>query len=242
MSTVEEFIDIYNLAGSNKIKELFLQLHLTRKNEKFIGMYDKHVQFFIKRILDFVFVSIGLILISPILAMIVLLIKIDSKGSVLFSQKRIGANGKEFNMYKFRSMVADADKKKKQLMQFNETNGHMFKMYNDPRITRVGAFLRKYSLDELPQLINVLKGEMSLVGYRPPLAEEVKGYEQHHYLRFLSMPGLTGPWQVGGRSSIKDFDEVVKLEYDYAKDWNLLKDLKILFKTIPVVLFGKDAA
>ena len=118
----------------------------------------------------------------------------------------------------------------------------MFKMFDDPRMTKVGKFLRKYSIDEFPQLFNVIKGEMSLIGFRPPLPSEVLNYKEWHYVRFEIMPGLTGPWQVNGRSNIKNFDEVIKLEYEYAKNWSLLKDFQILLKTIPVVLFGKDAA
>ena len=203
---------------------------------------DKPFQLFIKRFIEILGTLIGLVLISPILIAIIAAIKIDSKGPVLFKQKRIGQHGKEFYMYKFRSMRVDAEEKLEELKKYNETNELMFKMFDDPRITRVGKFLRKYSLDELPQLINVLKGEMSLVGFRPPLPSEVEQYQKWHYVRFAMMPGLTGPWQVSGRSKIKKFDEVINLEYDYSKDWSLLKDAEILFKTVPVVLLGKDAA
>ena len=139
-------------------------------------------------------------------------------------------------------MYKDSEKKAEELQKYNQTNALMFKMFDDPRITKVGKFIRKYSIDELPQLFNVLKGEMSLVGFRPPLPSEVSKYKDLYYVRFAMMPGLTGPWQVSGRSKIKEFEDVVNLEYEYAKDWSLFKDLHILMKTIPVVLFGKDTA
>ncbi len=203
---------------------------------------EKRLQWFIKRFIDIAGTIFGVILISPILLLIALLVKIDSPGPVLFKQKRMGHNGKEFYIYKFRTMYRDAEERLKDLLKYNETNELMFKMANDPRITRVGKFLRKYSLDELAQLINVLQGDMSLVGFRPPIPREVENYKKWHHLRFKSMPGLTGPWQVNGRSSIKSFDKVVELEINYNFNWNLIKDFEILFKTIPIVIFGKNAA
>ena len=203
---------------------------------------EKPIQHFIKRFIEINGTSIGLLIISPILLAIAAAIKLTSKGPVFFKQKRIGQHGKEFYLYKFRSMYTDAEERLEELKKYNQTNELMFKMFDDPRITKTGKFLRKYSLDEFPQLINVLKGEMSLVGFRPPLPSEVAQYKNRHYVRFAMMPGLTGPWQVSGRSTIKNFDEVVNLEYEYTKNWSLLKDIEILFKTIPVVLFGKDAA
>ena len=200
----------------------------------------KPVQQFIKRAIEVTGTLIGLVAISPLLLVIVLAIKLDSKGPVLFKQKRVGKNGTTFNMYKFRSMTVGAEDRLDEIKHKNETNHLMFKMKDDPRITSVGKFLRKYSLDEFPQLLNVLTGDMSLVGFRPPLPSEVANYKDWHHLRFLSQPGMTGPWQVSGRSSIKDFDDVVKLEFDYAKKWSLWADLVILFKTIPVVLLGKE--
>lgn len=145
-------------------------------------------------------------------------------------------------MYKFRSMHIDAEERLDNLKKYNQTNELMFKMFNDPRVTRVGRFIRKYSLDEIPQLINVLLGEMSLVGFRPPLPSEVAQYKSWHYIRFAMLPGLTGPWQISGRSNIKKFDEVINLEFEYTKNWSLFHDFKILFKTVPIVLLGKDAA
>lgn len=203
---------------------------------------DKPFQIFIKRFVELNGTFLGLILLSPILITIAVAIKLTSKGPVLFKQKRIGQHGKEFYMYKFRSMYLDAEERIEDLKKYNQTNELMFKMKNDPRITKVGKFLRKYSLDEFPQLFNVLKGEMSLVGFRPPLPAEVLQYNEWHYVRFAMMPGLTGPWQVNGHSKIKKFDEVINLEYEYAKNWSLIKDITILLKTIPIVLFGKDTA
>jgi len=205
-------------------------------------MKDKPIQSFIKRFIEINGTLIGLLLISPILIAIAVAIKLTSKGPILFKQKRIGQHGKEFYIYKFRSMFIDAEERLEELKKYNETNELMFKMQDDPRITALGKFLRKYSLDEFPQLINVLKGEMSLVGFRPPLPSEVENYKKWHYVRFAMMPGLTGPWQISGRSSIKKFDQVINLEYEYTKNWSLLKDVEILLKTVPVVLFGKDAA
>jgi len=205
-------------------------------------MKDKPIQSFIKRFIEINGTLLGLILISPILIAIAVAIKLTSKGPILFKQKRIGQHGKEFYIYKFRSMYIDAEERLEELKKYNETNELMFKMQDDPRITGLGKFLRKYSLDEFPQLINVLKGEMSLVGFRPPLPSEVENYKKWHYVRFAMMPGLTGPWQISGRSSIKKFDQVINLEYEYTKNWSLLKDIEILLKTVPVVLFGKDAA
>jgi len=201
---------------------------------------EKPIQCWIKRFIELSGTLLGLIIISPILFAIAIAIKLDSKGPILFKQKRVGQYGKEFYIYKFRSMHVDAEEKLQELKKYNQTNELMFKMFDDPRITKIGKFLRKYSLDELPQLFNVIKGEMSLVGFRPPLPSEVNKYKNWHYVRFAMKPGLTGPWQVSGRSKIKKFDEVINLEYQYSKDWSLVKDIKILFKTVPVVLFGKD--
>ena len=199
-------------------------------------------QWKIKRAVDFIGSVVGIMLISPILFLIALAIKIDSPGPILFKQKRVGLNGEHFDMYKFRSMQQDAEQRLKELLKYNETNEAMFKMSNDPRMTRVGRFLRKYSLDELPQLLNVVKGEMSLVGPRPPIVSEVNSYKPWHYVRFATLPGLTGLWQVSGRSSIDNFDQVVELDFTYINKWNLFLDTFILFKTVPVVLFGKDTA
>src|SRR5690606_9627045 len=147
-----------------------------------------------------------------------------------------------FYMYKIRSMYPDAEERLAELLKHNEIKNGMFKMQNDPRITPVGKILRKYSLDELPQLINVLRGEMSLVGPRPPLERELKDYKDWHYVRFSVLPGLTGEWQVSGRSSIKNFDDVVNLDFKYIRSWNFWQDLRILLKTIPVVFWEHNTA
>lgn len=181
--------------------------------------------------------------ILPFLAIVAIAIKLESKGPALFKQKRVGRFGKEFYMYKFRSMDLNAEDRLKDLLKYNETNEGMFKMADDPRVTKVGKFIRKYSIDELPQLINVIKGEMSLIGPRPCLSRELKSYKNWHYVRFATLPGLTGLWQVSGRSSIKDFDKAVSLDYQYINNWNIGLDISILFRTIPAVLFpGKTAA
>ena len=158
-----------------------------------------------------------------------------------FKQKRVGKNGRYFFIYKFRSMYKDAEARKKELMDKNEMNGLMFKMTDDPRITKVGKFIRKTSIDELPQFFNVLKGDMSLVGTRPPTVDEFKQYEGHHKRRLSMKPGITGLWQVSGRSNIEDFEEVVKLDLQYIDNWCLALDFKILIKTVGVIFFGRGA-
>lgn len=202
----------------------------------------KPLQWWIKRQVDFWGSLAGLLVLSPLLLLVALAIRLESPGPVIYRQKRYGLRGRTFEMYKFRSMRLDAEKELEQLLDRNETNGGMFKMFNDPRVTRVGRFIRKYSIDELPQLVNVLKGDMSLVGPRPPIEREVRNYKNWHFLRFATLPGLTGLWQVSGRSRVQEFDDVVKMDYQYINDWNLLLDFKLIFKTFPVVLGGMDTA
>lgn len=194
-----------------------------------------------KRAMDIILSLTAIICLSPVLLLIAVLIKLDSKGPVLFNQERIGYKKKRFNMLKFRSMVVDAEAQFEKVKALNETNHIMFKSKDDPRITRIGKFLRKSSLDELPQLFNILKGDMSIVGPRPPLERELVNYEKWHHVKFLRPQGLTGLWQVSGRSEITDFDDVIHLDYQYNKNWNILFDIKIILKTVPVVLFGKGA-
>lgn len=194
-----------------------------------------------KRSMDIIGALAGLVVLSFLLLIISVWIKIeDPKGPVFFSQKRVGKDGKEFNMYKFRSMVTDAEERLKELLALNETTGAMFKMKNDPRVTRVGRFIRKTSIDELPQLFNVLKGDMSLVGPRPPLPREVEEYTSYDKQRLLVMPGCTGLWQVSGRSNI-GFKEMVELDLQYIQNRTLLFDIKIIFKTVLVLFGSKDA-
>jgi len=231
-----EFLEKCYEKNDNSIKNPYdISINLFQSNHKAF-------QYALKRIMETTLTAAGLVGIAPLLMLVALAIKLESDGPVFFKQKRIGQHGKEFCIYKFRSMHKDAEKRMEELKKHNQTNELMFKMFDDPRITKVGKFIRKYSIDELPQLINVLRGEMSLVGFRPPLPCEVDKYKRPYYVRFAMMPGLTGPWQVNGRSNIKKFEEVVNLEYDYAKDWSLLKDFQILMKTVPIVLFGKDSA
>jgi exopolysaccharide biosynthesis polyprenyl glycosylphosphotransferase len=195
---------------------------------------------FVKRVLDFVLSLMVLILFSPLLVLIALLIKWDSKGPVFFIQKRCGLNGREFSLIKFRSMVQEAEKMKEKLKNLNEMAGPVFKITHDPRVTRVGAWLRKTSLDELPQLLNVLKGDISLVGPRPPLPSEVALYERWQRRRLSVKPGMTCIWQISGRNNI-NFDEWMKLDLTYIDHWSLALDLKILIRTIPAVLSGRGA-
>ncbi|MEH7314474.1 sugar transferase [Priestia megaterium] len=194
-----------------------------------------------KRGIDIIGSMIGLVTLSLVFFIVGLLIKIeDPKGSIFFSQKRIGKDGKEFNMYKFRSMVSNAEEKLAELLHHNETTGAMFKMRNDPRVTKVGSFIRKTSIDELPQLVNVLKGEMSLVGPRPPLPREVSEYNAYQMNRLLVTPGCTGLWQISGRSNI-GFEEMVELDLKYINCQKISYDIKIIAKTVKVVLFDKGA-
>ena len=192
-------------------------------------------QLFLKRCLDLIGATVGLLGTIILFPAITMAIKLDSKGPLLFGQNRVGANGRIFTCWKFRSMYIDAEERKQDLMAQNEMKGAMFKMKNDPRITRVGSFLRKTSLDELPQFWNVFKGEMSLVGTRPPTPDEVANYENWHRKRICIKPGITGLWQVSGRNQIQDFDEVVRLDIEYIERWTLWLDIKILLKTFWVV-------
>ncbi len=195
---------------------------------------------FVKRPLDVVACSIGVLLLSPVFFIISLAIKLDSRGPVFFRQLRVGKDGHEFWFYKFRSMVVNAEEMKDKLMHLNELEGPVFKISEDPRITRVGRFLRRTSLDELPQLINVLRGEMSLVGPRPPLPGEVKNYESWQRERLAVCPGLTCLWQVSGRNHI-GFTEWVRLDIEYIRRQSLGLDVKILARTLPAVISRKGA-
>lgn len=190
-----------------------------------------------KRLCDIVFSLIGLVLTGLVAIIIYPIVQMQSKGPLIFKQKRVGKNGKVFEIYKFRSMYLDAEERKKELMAQNElTSDLMFKMDNDPRIFPFGQKMRNWSLDELPQFINVLKGDMSLIGTRPPTLNEYEKYELHHFKRLAMKPGITGMWQVSGRSNITDFEEVVALDLSYIKNWSVWLDIKIFLKTIKVVL------
>ena len=198
-------------------------------------------QLVIKRIMDIVGSIVGLLITAIAFVIFAPIIKLQSPGPIFYQSIRIGKNGRRFKFYKFRTMVQDADKKLSELADKNEMQGLMFKMEDDPRIIPIGHFMRKYSIDELPQFWNVLKGDMSLVGTSPPTEEEFAAYEYHHKARLGIRPGLTGMWQVSGRSDITDFEEVVALDTEYIMNWTLGLDVRILFKTIGVVLSGKGS-
>lgn len=197
---------------------------------------------FVKRVFDLIVSVLVLVLAAPLMAGIAAAIRFDSDGPVFFKQQRVGLGGRLFTIWKFRSMYMGSETLQKDLTAMNRY-GHarLFKVEKDPRITPVGRFLRRSSLDELPQLFNVLIGDMSLVGPRPPLPSEVAEYEPHHFERLSVVPGITGPWQVGGRNLITDFEKVVRMERAYIQSWSLLLDAKILFRTIKVVISGEGA-
>jgi exopolysaccharide biosynthesis polyprenyl glycosylphosphotransferase len=244
---VERVVEELNDMGINamvNIKAFDWQLSQKRTIEK-MGYYTVLVfsnnivginQLFWKRALDIIGSLVGLIGTAVASIFIIPAIAIEDGFPVIFKQKRVGKNGRIFNFYKFRSMYRDAEERKKDLMDQNEMNGLMFKMENDPRITKVGAFLRKTSLDELPQFWNVLKGDMSLVGTRPPTVGEYELYEPYHKKRLSFKPGITGKWQVSGRSDITDFEEVVRLDTEYIDNWSFKEDVRIILQTIKVVV------
>ena len=206
-----------------------------------INLKEGKIYLFLKRAMDIVGSLCGLIILSPVFLIVSILIKLeDPKGKVFFSQVRNGLYGKTFKMYKFRSMVHNAEELLDQLQEKNEQSGPVFKIKDDPRITNVGRFIRKTSIDELPQLINILKGDMSIVGPRPPIPREVEQYTDYQMRRLLVKPGLTCYWQVGGRNEI-GFDEWVELDIKYIKERNLWIDIKLIFKTV-FVLFGDKTA
>jgi exopolysaccharide biosynthesis polyprenyl glycosylphosphotransferase len=196
----------------------------------------------LKRVTDVALTSIGLVVAAPLMGLIALAIKLDSRGPVFYRQRRVGLGGREFMMWKFRSMQHEAEAAVENIAPLNcYPDDRLFKVECDPRVTRVGRVLRRFSLDELPQLFNVLAGDMSLVGPRPPVPREVKRYDRRHFIRLSVVPGMTGPWQVNGRNLIRDFEEVVRLEKSYIESWSLATDFEIMIKTIGVVLSGKGA-
>lgn len=188
----------------------------------------------LKRSIDILGALVGLSITSLVFLPIVVALLIDNPGPIFYSQVRCGVNGRPFRIWKFRSMVVGAEKLK-HLVQ-NEAKGNIFKNRNDPRVTRVGRFLRRTSLDELPQFWNVLKGDMSLVGTRPPTVDEVSKYSSHHMQRLLVKPGITGEWQANGRSKVEDFEEIVQMDLDYQEKWSIAYDLSLILKTVTVVL------
>lgn len=250
----QQLLDDFNEMGVTvhlKLQNLDNPFHRKQYVEKMMGVtvmtYSVNDipegSLFIKRFIDIMGGLMGCILTGLLILFIGPMIYFASPGPIFFSQKRVGQNGKCFKMYKFRSMYLDAEARKAELMAQNEVqDGMMFKIENDPRIIKgIGHFIRKTSLDEFPQFFNVLKGDMSLVGTRPPTMDEWVKYDLHHRLRMAMRPGITGMWQVSGRSDIKDFEEVVKLDAEYISQWNLGLDIKILFKTVAVIFKGDGA-
>ena len=229
--------DKFKISNDSNITPKIDQLY----NMPTISFYSVNATYYklvIKNFVERVFAFIILFFSFPVLILSMIIIKLTSRGPVIFSQERVGLRNRRFRQYKLRTMVHKADTIKDSLMHLNEVEGAAFKMTDDPRITSVGRFLRKFSLDELPQLINVLKGEMNLIGPRPPVPSEVEKYKLRHYRRFSFKPGITGLWQVSGRNEIKNFEDWVKLDLEYIDNWSLTKDLWIALKTIPVVFFG----
>lgn len=227
-------MDSAKIYNGNLVEEKFQEINPDQVN-------SKRGYLIIKRFMDIIGSLIGLILLAPIFCIVAIIMKIeDPKGPIIFKQVRVGKDGQEFQMYKFRSMVVNAEEKLKDLLSQNEVSGAMFKMKEDPRITKIGGFIRKTSIDELPQLINVLKGEMSLVSTRPPLLREVKEYTVYDKQRLMVTPGCTGLWQVSGRSNLS-FKQMVELDLYYIINRNFIFDVKILLRTVKVLLGSKDA-
>lgn len=227
----------YSLDMENKKVQTFGKFVVLSSGLKFASAW----QIFVKRIMDICGALVGLVLTCFACLIFGPIIKHESPGPIFFSQQRVGRNGRTFKIYKFRTMYPDAEKRKKELMKNNKMKGHMFKLDNDPRIIPIGHFLRKSSIDEFPQFWNVLKGEMSLVGTRPPTIDEYKQYGIHHRKRLAMKPGITGMWQVSGRSDIVDFDEVVAMDAKYIEKWTLSMDIKIILQTIKIMFTGKGA-
>lgn len=217
--------------GASNLEDKNNKIYLDRQKVE-----AKVVYHFIKRAIDICGSSLGLIVLSPLFLIVGYMIKKeDSGGPIFFSQDRVGKNGEVFKMYKFRSMCVDAEEKLALLLEHNEVDGAMFKMKDDPRVTKIGKFIRKTSIDELPQLWNVLKGEMSLVGPRPPVIREVHEYSEYDKQRLYVKPGCTGLWQVSGRNHV-GFEQMVQMDLEYIKSQDLLFDIEIIFKTVLVIV------
>ncbi len=240
-----EDLGVDSLMAANLFPHLVAQVELERLEDlpllRFTTVPHNHLALFLKRVMDVAGSGTGLLLLSPVFALCALLIKVTSPGPVFFSQERMGLNGRRFRCHKFRTMVVDAEKRLAELQHLNEVDGPVFKIKRDPRITRVGALLRKTSVDELPQLWNVFVGEMSLVGPRPPIPSEVEKYERWQRRRLSMRPGITCLWQISGRSNL-DFDTWMRLDLQYIDNWSLTLDLIILIKTVPAVLSARGAA
>ncbi len=223
------------------MSEFYKDQSLYLEKKKNVSVNTARSYLVMKRAIDIIGSFCGLVVLSLLFVIIALLIKLeDPKGKVFFKQLRVGKDGKEFYMYKFRSMASDAEERLKELLALNEVSGAMFKMKDDPRVTKIGKFIRKTSVDELPQLFNVFRGEMSLVGPRPPLPREVAEYSAYDKQRLLVTPGCTGLWQVSGRSNV-GFEDMVELDLQYIRERSFLYDIKIILKTV-LVLFGSKNA
>lgn len=249
---IQQYIDIcLDMGVSVRIIVKLFQAHGAHRYVSSVGTYPVVTYHRVclddsskalKRIIDIIGSLIGIIVFSPFMLITAIAIKLDSKGPVIFKQKRAGINGSIFEMYKFRSMCVDAEELKAKLQEQNEVkDGLMFKIKDDPRITKVGKFIRKTSIDELPQFFNVLFGSMSLVGTRPPTLDEVEKYERTHWRRMSIKPGITGMWQVSGRSQITDFEKIVELDTEYIDNWSIWLDFKIMLKTVTSLLQRKGA-
>lgn len=208
------------------------------RNRKGALFYSGIYRNLLKRCFDLAVSSLSIILCSPLLLGICALIKLESKGPILFSQKRIGKDGKSFVMYKFRTMYDGADKDKRLFQEMNELDGPVFKIKNDPRVTSIGRWMRKYSIDELPQLINILLGDMSIVGPRPPVPEEVRKYDERHFIRLKATPGLTCSWQISSRDMT--FDKWVEMDAEYIENISATRDLSLILGTVKFILKGRN--
>ena len=231
-------LDVYNLNTS----KWYVSSMGTYPMVTYYNLTLDPVALTIKRAIDVVGAVVGIVLSAPVMLAAAIAIKINSPGPVIFKQTRVGRSGNKFNIYKFRSMYIDAEKRLAELMSRNEmSDNRLFKIKDDPRITRVGKFIRKTSIDELPQFFNVLVGNMSLVGTRPPTVSEVELYERHHYRRISIKPGITGIWQTSGRNAIKNFEEVIRMDLEYIENWSILLDIRLLLKTLHVLFERKGA-
>lgn len=236
--TIRLIIDFYKRRKANSYVSTVGTYPIVTYHTVSLNTYEQ----LLKRMMDIVGGAIGVVVFSPIMLAVAFAIKMDSPGNALFKQTRVGQNGRNFQIYKFRSMYVDAELRKQELLDQNEMKGGvMFKIKDDPRITRVGKVIRRLSIDELPQFFNVIQGSMSLVGTRPPTIDEIEKYERSQWRRISIKPGLTGMWQVSGRSSITEFDDIVEMDVDYIDSWSLLLDIKIICKTALVLLNQKGA-
>jgi exopolysaccharide biosynthesis polyprenyl glycosylphosphotransferase len=218
--------------------EIFAGMPTIRIETRFWGIWDYRF----KRLMDFWGALLGLIVLAPLFVVVAIAIKLTSPGSVFYAQERIGLHGKVFRMWKFRSMYANAEQQQASLEQLNQSkDGVMFKLKHDPRVTAIGHFMRRTSIDELPQLINVLIGQMSMVGPRPLPLRDVSKFDDWHHTRHLVLPGMTGLWQISGRSDIDSIDDAARLDLFYIDHWSLNLDLEVLVETLRIVLFGKGA-